>query len=66
MNLKFKTILTANLLNYKNGRSQTNYVGNVADIVQAGQNPESHSNYCIFLPYFGEVYLFRHFLLFII
>jgi hypothetical protein len=31
MYVKFKTVLRANLLNYKNGSTQTDYAGNVAD-----------------------------------
>lgn len=31
MYVRFKTVLKANLLNYKNGSSQTDYAGNVAD-----------------------------------
>jgi hypothetical protein len=31
MYFKFKTVLRTNLLNYKNGRSQTDYAGNVAE-----------------------------------
>jgi hypothetical protein len=53
-----------NLLNYKNGSSQTNHAGQI--IVQAGQNLMSHWNYYIFLANFDEVYLFKHFLLVII
>jgi hypothetical protein len=49
---------------YDNGSLQTNYAWQI--IVQAGQNLVSHWNFCIFLPHFDEVYLFRNFLLFII